>query len=348
MVPYVLGAEDSWTTREPMPRARSGIGVAVVNGKIYAIGGQNGEGVLNTTEKYDPVTNEWTTKTSMPTARSDFGIAVYQDKIYVIGGTIGPGTALGESLLTGATEVYDPETDTWETKTSMPTHRQGLEANVVSDKIYLIGGVIHAGGFTIWGFDENEVYSPATDSWITKAPLPTAVWGYSSAVVDNKIYLIGGGNWTTDGIFPVTLNQIYTPANDTWNFGQSIPTGLWNADSEATTGVLAQKRIYVLGGSYYSDAYNLTQTYDPEANMWTAGTPMPTPRWSLGVAVVNDELYAIGGKTGEDNYSAINEKYTPLDYIPEFPSWIILPLFLTATLVGVLVRKRLVRTRTFP
>jgi hypothetical protein len=34
--------------------------------------------------------------------------------------------------------------------------------------------------------------------------------------------------------------------------------------------------------------------------------------------------------------------------IPEFPSWIILPLFLTATLIVVLVRKRLMRTRTFP
>ena len=33
--------------------------------------------------------------------------------------------------------------------------------------------------------------------------------------------------------------------------------------------------------------------------------------------------------------------------IPEFPSWIILPLFLAATLIVVLVRKRL-QTRTFP
>ena len=244
----VWAAEDSWISLEPMPTPRAGLGTAVVDGKIYAIGGKNEERVLNITEKYDPVTNEWTSKTSMPTARSDFGIAVYQDRIYVIGGSIGSGIVWGESLLTGATEVYDPETDTWETKTSMPTPRQGLEANVVSDKIYLIGGVRHVGGFLIPEFHENEVYSPATDSWITKAPLPTAVWGYSSAVVDNKIYLIGGGNKTSDGTFPVTLNQIYNPATNTWNFGQSVPTGLWHADAGATTGVFAPKRIYVFGG----------------------------------------------------------------------------------------------------
>lgn len=327
----VRAVEDSWETMAEMPTARSGLGVAVVDGKIIAIGGQNGEGVLNITEEYDPVTNEWTSKTSMPTARSDFGIAVYQNKIYVIGGTIGSGTAWGESLLTGATEVYDPEADTWETKTSMPTPRQGLEANVVSDRIYLIGGVRYVGGFIHLEFNENEVYDPDTDSWTTKASLPTAVWGYSSAVVDNKICLIGGGNKTSEGTFPVTLNQIYTPATDTWDFGQNIPTGLWNAAAEATTGAFAPERIYVLGGSYYSVAYNLTQTYDPEVNAWTNGTSMPTPRWSLGVASIDDELYAIGGETEEDNYSAANEKYTPIGYIPEFPSWT--PILITLVAV---------------
>jgi N-acetylneuraminic acid mutarotase len=333
--------DDSWIALEPMTTARSGLGVAVVGGKIYAIGGQNGDGVLNVNEEYDPVTNQWTSKTSMPTARSDFAIAVFQNKIYVIGGTNGSGIAEGESLPTGVTEVYDPITDTWETKTPMATPRQELEANVVSDKIYLIGGVRYAGGFVHLEFDENDVYDPATDSWTTKAPLPTAVWGYSSAVVDNKIYLIGGGNKTLDGTFPVTLNQIYTPATNTWNLAKDVPKGLWHAAAGATTDVLAPKRIYVLGGSYSEAAYNLTQTYDPETDAWTTGTPMPTSRWSLGVAVIDDELYAIGGKTEGGDFSTVNEKYTPSGYIPEFPSWIILPILIMATLTIILIKKRM-------
>ena len=36
----------------------------------------------------------------------------------------------------------------------------------------------------------------------------------------------------------------------------------------------------------------------------------------------------------------------PIVEIPEFPSWIILPIFLTATLIGILFRKRLMKTRT--
>ena len=54
-------AEDSWTTKASMPTARAQLGVAVVNGKIYAIGGENnsatGPNVLNINEAYDPATN---------------------------------------------------------------------------------------------------------------------------------------------------------------------------------------------------------------------------------------------------------------------------------------------------
>ena len=59
----------------------------------------------------------------MPTPRSGFAIAVYQNKIYVIGGTVGNGYV-------GNNEVYDPVSNTWETKTSMPTPRADLCANI--------------------------------------------------------------------------------------------------------------------------------------------------------------------------------------------------------------------------
>jgi len=73
ILPLVRPDEDSWTTLEPMPTARSGIGVAVVDGKIYAI-------VSGVNYEYDPSTGSWTTKTPMPTPRSSFGIAVVENK----------------------------------------------------------------------------------------------------------------------------------------------------------------------------------------------------------------------------------------------------------------------------
>ena len=296
----VKAAENFWESKAEMPTARGGFGVAVVNGKIYAIGGYNlDSGYLSTNEEYDPATDTWTTKEPMPTPRTDLAIAVYQNKIYVIGGhRLVPS---GYEVF-GTNEVYDPLTDTWETKTSMPTNRSMLRANVVDGKIYLIGG----GYPTYLGIgrrDTNEVYDPLTDSWTTKTPMPTAEFLYASAVVDNKIYVMSYNN----------LTQIYDPETDTWVFGKPMPTAVSNAAAGATTGVVAPKRIYVIGGgTRFSLSTGLVQVYNPEGDVWDTGTSMPTPRSGLCIAVVNDVLYAIGGS--RPPITAVNEQFTPFGY----------------------------------
>jgi N-acetylneuraminic acid mutarotase len=286
--------ENSWTTMADMPTSRLGPGVAVVNGKIYVIGGTGGGGYINTNEEYNPATNTWATKKPMPTPRASFGIAVYQNKIYCIGG----GVDSFEGVI-GVNEVYDPLTDTWETKTSMPTAREFLCANVVNGKIYLIGGSKPVNLIDpSYVPNVNEVYNPATDSWTTKTPPPVNVSTYASAVVDNKIFIIGGnavGN----------LTQIYHPETDMWSYGAAVPNAFWGAAAGATTGVMAPKRIYVIGGY---PTFNLNQVYDPEKNVWTMGAQMPTNRYGLGVAVVDDILYAIGGAGKK------NERYTPFGF----------------------------------
>ncbi|HDQ06225.1 MAG TPA: hypothetical protein ENN36_05850 [Candidatus Bathyarchaeota archaeon] len=170
-------SENYWSNQPPMPNAKSGLEATVVNGKIYAIGPDG------TNQEYDPSTLTWTTKQPVPTSRSQFAIAVYQNKIYVIGGSVGFDQSTGSHILSSINEVYDPLTDTWESKKHMPTNRSQLNANVVEGRIYLIGGRTGGQYSTI---DLNEVYDPQTDSWTTKAPIPYPVVQYASAVVDGK------------------------------------------------------------------------------------------------------------------------------------------------------------------
>jgi N-acetylneuraminic acid mutarotase len=279
-----------------MHQPRTRLGVAVVNGKIYAIGGNAESGLVGTNEEYDPATDTWTFKTPMPTPRGSFATAVYQNKIYCISG-IGDIDEYAGVILSGVNEVYDPVTDTWETKAPMPTPREWVQAKVVNGKMYLIGGIPNG---TL-----NEVYDPATDSWATKAPMPIGAGGYASAVVvDNKIY---------------DLPQIYDSENDTWSVGTASPSG---GAAVVTIGVYALKRIYFVGESE-------TQVYDPENDSWAFGATVPTSRSDFAVAVVNDRLYAIGGitvefaglsrhvETGEmyiTTFYATNEEYTPVGY----------------------------------
>ena len=108
------------------------------------------------------------------------------------------------------------------------------------------------------------------------------------------------------------------------------------------------QRVNVIGGKQNLDAVNLNQVYDPTTDTWVIGTAMPTARYGHGIGVINDNLYVIGGREGWFGFpiSAANERYTPAGYIPEFPSWTILPLLLAATLAAAIYRKKLHRTQT--
>jgi N-acetylneuraminic acid mutarotase len=319
-------AENTWAIKAPMQVARAGLGVAVVNGKIYAIGGDSS----GTNEEYDPATNTWSTGSPMPTPRSIFAIATYQNIIYCIGGLLTNGTK------TGVNEAYDPGTDTWQTEAAMPTARCEMNAETVNGKIYVIGGRTADAYSTV---NITEIYDPASNSWTRGAAMPYPVVLYASAVVDNKIYVIGGQDeFVTAGDPNVAFNQIYDPATDTWSQGAPIPAPTWQAAAGATTGAAAPKRIYVIGGSVgFGVGSNQTYAYNPEANVWNSAASMPTAHYSAAVAVVDDFLYVIGGgQVLGMGALATNEQYTPIGYgtVPEFPLIIVLPALLTTTLIA--------------
>lgn len=302
--------QSSWIALTPMPTARGGLGVAVVDGKVYAIGGSNGNEPVNNNEQYDPVLNSWTVEMPMPTARSGFAIAVYDNKIYVIGGTVGNG-------FVGNNEVYDPSSNTWETKASMPTPRSDLSASVVNDKIYLIGGKKYSNTNPYYSETNiNEVYDPANNTWTTAASIPIASYGYQSATINGKIYIVGGEQTTTaqqQSNASIDANQVYDPQTDNWTTAANMQSITAYGAAAATQDYLAPARLYLVGGYSQNVLTNKTQVYNPNNNTWTTVTPLSSPRADLALAVVNDVLYAIGGFDGQ-NWLNINEQYKPADY----------------------------------
>jgi N-acetylneuraminic acid mutarotase len=329
-------AENTWVSAAPMHKARENLGVTAVNGKIYAIGGDTlsgpwtysmgfsgatAGGVVGTNEEYDPATNTWTFKTPMLTPRTGFAIASYENKIYCIGGATNHDIYTGPTL-TAVNEVYDSATDTWETKSPMPTATWLIPANAINGKIYLID----------WG-GKVYVYDIAADSWSTKstAPTPSAA-GHVSAVVNGKIHFIGGLSPSCDS----QLHQIYDPSTDNWTYAASPPNSVGNAVGQgaatATTGKLALRRIYVLGqqGNLKQDEpKGSNRIYSPQDDSWTFGVNVPTDRINFGAAVVNDIVYVVGGGiatswfVGTFGPSAVNERYTPVGYGTPDPAYVL-------------------------
>jgi N-acetylneuraminic acid mutarotase len=292
--------ENSWETMAPIPETSHGIRAAAANGKIYVIGD-----LIN--YEYAPATNTWTQKTPMPTARTYFSIAVYQNKIYTLGGRVGWTQETG-TIDSGANEVYDPSTGTWQILAPKPTNISDVNAEVINGKIYVVGGL----NSQFPSLSTNEMYDIARDEWINKTTMPYPVSSYVSAVVDNRIYVIGGL-----GPFFNNQTQIYDPQTDSWSLGTPIPTTVFHAAAGATTGIVAPKRIYVVGGSsdggLFSEGTGLVQVYNPMTGTWSRGSSMPTARFGLTVAVVDDQIYAIAGIASMAFSSPLkaNERYTP-------------------------------------
>jgi N-acetylneuraminic acid mutarotase len=324
-----------WTPKASMQTARSNLGVAVVNDKIYAIGGSTENGynpntvgtdyksrgwIVNTNEEYDPETDTWTLKTPMPTSRYNFAITAYQNKIYCIGGVTDYFVGYYTNF-TGVNEVYDPQTNTWTTQSPMPIPREGVRASVLNGKIYLTGGNPNG--------TQTEVYDPIANSWTTKAPMPTNPISVSSVVLSNKMYIAG----MFVNVHYETKVEIYDPKTDSWSQSSLATYDAWSAVAGATTGAFAPKRVYVFGVQDYVNSAPLSnQVYNTQNDEWVNGANVPTGRTAIAVAVVNDKLYAIGGHTSSDPYpgddnnqrwtqTAVNEQYTPPGYGTPDPTY---------------------------
>lgn len=64
----------------PMSTHRHGLGVGVLEGPMYAVGGHDGWSYLNTVERWDPQARQWSFVAPMSTSRSTVGVAVLMGK----------------------------------------------------------------------------------------------------------------------------------------------------------------------------------------------------------------------------------------------------------------------------
>jgi len=290
----------SWSAKASMPTARWGTVAAVVNNKIYAIGGVSGSTALAVNEEYDPATNTWAAKAPMPTPRYAPGVGVVNNKIYLIGGT---NSVPFTSAMT-INEEYDPVTDQWSPKLAVPVATTGPASAAVNNKVYVIGG-----GNGVTNLSHNQQYDPASNTWAPKAPMPSGGRiGVGGAAVNDRIYVIGG---STTGF--VGTNEEYNPATNGWTTKAPMPTAREVAGS---TAAVVNNRVYIIGGlgvNYIILPNN--EEYNPATNTWTIKAGMPTARRTHAMTAVNNKIYAIGGtdswSTGALPALSTNEEFAP-------------------------------------
>jgi N-acetylneuraminic acid mutarotase len=231
----------------------------------------------------------WTTKTPMPTPRANPASAVFNDTIYVIGGSDG-------GIYYPKNEAYDPATDNWTTKDSLPIDAVFCRAVTVDNKIYVIGIENYSGPAFL------QEYDPATGSWTSRTPMNVIRHSYAVGASQGKIYVIGGET-SPDNIY-LPDNEEYDPATDTWITKTPMPT----ARARLTVGVW-HDTLFCVGGNDSDSTYAKNEAYDPVTDSWTSKANMLTARYGLASAVIEDTIYFLGGAFSMDR--ELNEAYVP-------------------------------------
>jgi N-acetylneuraminic acid mutarotase len=204
--------------------------------------------------------------------------------------------------------------NSWVDKAPMHEARSVLGVEAVNGKIYAIGGSAESGfipnayGSIIYtesanGVATNEEFNPETNTWIYKAPMPTARLAFATAVYKDKIYCIGG---QANGSF-IGQNEVYDPATNSWETKTSMPTARGWVTANVVNG-----KIYVMSG-YSPKPSTVNEVYDPETNSWETSTPSPSnpiESCTSTSTVVDNRIYLIGGVFGYSNLNQIYDAQT--------------------------------------
>jgi N-acetylneuraminic acid mutarotase len=232
----------------------------------------------------------------MPTPRGFLVAAGVNGIVYAIGGALTAATQLP------TVEAYNPRTNTWTSKASLPNARAGASgAAVINGEIYVPGGVgvVNGSSAATRGL---FVYKAGRNRWTRRAPLPVPTAGGVAAATGGKLYVYTPGQ-VNNG--PPRLHR-YDPATNSWTELATPPN-----DHGLGIGGAIGGRLYVAGGADGTGTVTaILDVYDLATNTWAPKAGMAEPRTFLAAAMASGVLYALGG----DNTNAIlptNEAYTP-------------------------------------
>lgn len=82
-------ATGQWESIRPTQVPRNGVGLAILNGYLYAIGGHDGQKFQHSVEVYDPRVNRWKNVAPLKHKRASAGVVVYENRIYALGDRTG-------------------------------------------------------------------------------------------------------------------------------------------------------------------------------------------------------------------------------------------------------------------
>jgi len=227
------------------------------------------------------------------TGRHENAFVEYKGKFYLMGGRgINP------------VDVFDPSTNSWESKSNSPMEIHHFQAVVYHDAIYLMGAMSgHYPKET--PLDNIWIYYPEKDEWEKGAIIPEnrRRGGAGAVLYNDKIYMACGIEY---GHTSGTNNYFdcYNPKTGEWTILTKAPH-----IRDHFPAIVVNNKLYCIGGRntsvHYSDNFgaffNATvpyvDVYDFAEEKWTTlKNKIPFPTAAGGLVNIGNNLIYIGGE----------------------------------------------------
>jgi N-acetylneuraminic acid mutarotase len=214
---------------------------------------------------------------NLPEGISSFGATICDDHLYVFGGHVGriPGNsqdALSPHFV--RINVTNPANQ-WE---SLPMQNSSQSPGLLAwnGKVYRVGGLSfdnRQGEETVYhSLDEFSRFDPTTKTWTALPSLPAPRSSLDAAVVEGKLYVVGGWNLQGTNVMEAPWHE------DSLVFDLSKEDGQWTpvAKPPFVKRALAvaghDHKVWVLGGMSKTNQITTdVHSYDPKTDTWTAG-----------------------------------------------------------------------------
>ncbi|XP_015598236.1 actin-binding protein IPP [Cephus cinctus] len=256
-----------WSEVAPIGIGRVLPGVALLDGKVYVVGGELESCIIANGECYDPRENVWTPIACMVEPRCEFGLCALDDSLYAFGGWVGEDIG-------GSIETYDPITNSWTLDGELPEPRFSMGVVAYEGLIYVVGGCTHNSRHR----QDVMSYNPVTREWSYLAPMLTPRSQMGITILDGYIYVVGGMNKNQEVLTSV---ERYSFDKNKWSKVAPMKMGRSYPAVAAADG-----RLYVIGGdqsqeiNFYRTQITIStvECYDPTLNKWHECASLPTSR----------------------------------------------------------------------
>lgn len=289
--PSIAPAEHSWPA---LPHGVTSFGAAVVGDWLYVYGGHLGGAHSYSVEEQSndfrrlnlAQPTEWETLPGGPRL-TGLTLVAHGGKLYRIGGFSALNKEGEDDKLESQADAarFDPETKQWESLPSLPAGRSSLDAAVVGDTLYVVGGWnLQPGEEGQWHETALKMdLSAATLEWQPIANPPFRRRALTAAAWGGKLYVLGG--MQEDG-GPTTEVAIYDPATDEWSEGpRFLGAGMdgFGASAFATDDRLA---VTTMSGSIQELSAD---------GQWNYAGQVAKPRFFHRMLAWHNELVLVGG-----------------------------------------------------